>query len=143
MRPSIVSLTALALTACSQRENSAAPEAAETPSAPAPATSAMAGIVPAPFLGVWEYVKGTCDSASDLRIEIKPNAIEFYESHGDITKVTVESPQAVVLDLAMDGEGETWTMSRRFILSKGGETLTPTGMDDEDFEPMPLKRCKS
>jgi hypothetical protein len=132
----------MALSACSQSEKAAAPEATPTTSAAIPAPS-QAGKVPAAFLGVWDYVKGSCEPASDLRIEIKPDAIEFYEAHGDITKVNVESPDTVVLDLAMDGEGEQWAMSRRFTLSNGGETLTPTGMGEEKFEPMPLKRCKS
>lgn len=145
MRLSIVSIAALALAACSQSEDAATPEVADTTAVPTPAPSSEteANSVPAAFLGVWDYVKGTCDPASDLRIEIKPQAIEFYESHGDITRVAVESPDAVVLDLAMEGEGETWTMQRRFTLSNGGETLTPTGFEDEQFEPMPLKRCKS
>ena len=142
MRRFIVTLAALALSACSQSEEAAAPEATPTSSAANPAP-AQADKVPAAFLGVWDYVRGSCDPASDLRIEIKPDAIEFYEAHGNITKIIVESPETVVLDLAMDGEGEQWTMARRFSLSNGGETLTPTGMDDEGFEPMPLKRCES
>lgn len=145
MRLSIVSIAALALLACSQGEDATPPEAGKTTEAPAPAPSSPAAVqtVPAAFLGVWDYVKGTCDPASDLRIEIKPAAIEFYESHGDITRIAVESPEAVVLDLAMEGEGEKWTMQRRLTLSNDGEMLTPTGIEDDGFEPMPLKRCPS
>lgn len=143
MRLHIVPILALAVCACSQEQQAAAPDTADATEAPAATASGKAGAMPAAFLGVWDFVEGNCEPASDLRIEIKPRSIEFYESHGDIQSVTVESPDVVVLDLAMEGEGETWTMRRRFTLSNGGETLTPTGFEDETFEPMPLKRCPS
>ena len=143
MRLHILPIVALAVSACSQEQQAATPEVTGSTAAPAPMASVRADVVPPAFLGIWDFVEGSCDPASDLRIEIKPRSIEFYESHGDITNVTVESPEAVVLDLAMEGEGESWTMRRRFTLSNGGETLTPTGFEDEKFEPMPLRRCKS
>jgi len=41
----------------------------------------------------------------------------------------------------MQGEGEKWTMQRRFTLSNGDRTLTAEATDGEKLEPMPLKRC--
>lgn len=143
MRLYLLPIVVLAVSSCSQEQQVVAPKAARSTMAPSPTVSANADAVPAAFLGVWDFMEGNCNPASDLRIEIKSRSIEFYESHGDITKVTVESPEAVVLDLAMEGEGETWTMRQRYTLSNGGKTLTPTNLDDGNFKPMPLMRCES
>lgn len=145
MRSSILPLAALALAACSQSEATPDRDATSAPetSAPAgtPAPPAAAGIVPAAFRGVWDSVGGSCNPASDLRVEIKERAFEFYESHGEVKAVTVESPESIVIELAMEGEGDSWTLRRRFTLSEGGTRLTPAALGGEEFEPMPLKRC--
>ena len=98
--------------------------------------------IPAAFLGVWDYVEGTCNPASDLRVEITPRGMQFYESYGEVTRVEVDSPQRIVVSLAMEGEGEKWQMTRRFTLSEDETTLTPSAVDEEQFEPMPLKKCE-
>ena len=104
----------------------------------------MAGSATAPDLPdpSWDYVEGSCDPASDMRVEIGPKTMQFYESHGDVTGVEVGSPQDIVVSLAMEGEGETWDMARRFTLSDDGRTLTPAPVGEERFEPMPLKKCE-
>lgn len=145
-RAIVALLTCLSLAACEQAPRSPAPTAsapaAATPAAPSPATPETPDTVPAAFLGVWDYEKGSCNPASDLRIEIGPKAVEFYEARGEITGVTVESPAAIVLSLAMAGEGETWTMRTRYTLTDDGLRLIPTSADGEDRgEPMPLTRC--
>ena len=101
-----------------------------------------ADTIPAAFLGVWDYVEGTCNPASDLRVEITPRGMQFYESYGEVTRVEVDSPQRIVVSLAMEGEGEKWQMTRRFTLSEDETTLTPSAVDEEQFEPMPLKKCE-
>lgn len=151
----IASLTlasALALSACQQAgKDDAAPDASETmlPVEPdggigdgAPPPAPVAEEIPAGFRGVWDYVRGTCDPASDLRIEIGPRSIGFYESHGEVTRVEIDGANRIVVSLAMEGEGEKWAMARRFTLSDDGQTLTPSAVDaEEQFEPMPLKKC--
>ena len=145
-RAIVALLTCLSLAACEQASRSPAPtesaSAAATPAAPPPATTGAPDVVPAAFLGVWDYEKGSCNPASDLRIEIGPKAVEFYEARGEITGVTVESPDAIVLALAMAGEGETWSMRTRYTLTDNGTRLIPTSADEDDGgEPMPLTRC--
>lgn len=142
---------ALLLAACSGANDEAAqPDPSETamPVEPdggigdgAGPPPVAADTIPAAFLGVWDYIEGTCNPASDLRIEIKPESMHFYESIGEVTGVEVESADRIVVSLAMEGEGEKWEMSRAFTLSQGGERLTPTAVGDDAFEPMPLKRC--
>ncbi len=152
----VVAFAALALAACQQSPEDGA-DAADAPGAgetampvepdggigdgaqPLPET---VDAIPEAFLGVWDYVKGSCDPASDLRVEIGPRTIGFYESHGEVTRVEVDGPNRIVVSLAMEGEGERWTMARLFTLSEDGQTLTPAAADaGEQLEPMPLKRC--
>ena len=148
MRLSILPLAALALAACSQEppapSETATPAPVETTTAaqPAPAPAQIVQ-VPDRYQGIWDIEQGSCNPASDMRVEIAQRGITFYESHAAVTAVEVESPDAIVVELAMQGEGEKWTMRRRFTLSNGGQTLTPSAADGEQFEPMPLKRCQA
>jgi hypothetical protein len=151
MKHLLLPLAVLALAACSQGADEApAPEETMMPVEPdggigdgaGPPGAALADTIPAAFLGVWDYVEGTCDPASDLRVEIEPESMQFYESYGAVTRVEIASPQRILVNLAMEGEGETWQMERAFTLSDDGKTLTPTSPGDDQFEPMPLKKCE-
>ncbi len=150
--PATVPLVML-LAACSGApDNAAAPEPAETmmPVEPDGGIGDGAGppeglgvpAIPAAFHGVWDYVDGSCAPESDLRIEIRPESIGFYESLGELTAIDIASPDDITVTLAMEGEGETWDMQRRFVLSDDGATLTPQAVGEENFEPMPLKKCE-
>ena len=150
--PATVPLVML-LAACSgASDDAAAPEPAETmmPVEPDGGIGDGAGppeglgtpAIPAPFHGVWDYVDGSCAPESDLRIEIRPESIGFYESLGELTAIDIASPDDITVTLAMEGEGETWDMQRRFVLSDDGATLTPQPVGEENFEPMPLKKCE-
>lgn len=142
---------ALTLAACGgepQQEAPAAPEPVVSPAAlptenPAPATAAAT--IPARFLGVWDAETGTCDPASDLRLDIAPNTIGFYESQGTVTAVTESKDGSVVIDLAMEGEGEKWeqTMKLELIRSHSAEWLLSLPGPDSDvvLRPIRHKRC--
>lgn len=108
-----------------------------------PPQPVIADEIPADFRGVWDYVEGTCSRGSDLRVNIGPKSMQFYESHGEVVRIEVDSPKVIVVTLAMEGEGEEWQMNRMFTLSDDGQTLTPTAVDEDQFEPMPLKKCSS
>lgn len=103
------------------------------------------GAIPARFLGVWDYEGGTCARSSDLRMEISPREILFYESVGTVIAVIPEGEDALVT-LAMEGEGETWEQVERLSLEGDGESerlhtsdgATPNMQDD-----YPRKRCKA
>lgn len=146
-------LTLLVLAACSESPDTAPdqdPVETATPleaKAGADSNTAaqprIAESIPENFRGVWDSVQGSCDPASDMRIEVGPEGIGFYEAHGEVTRVEVDNPQKIVVSLAMEGEGEKWTMDRRFTLSDQGQILTPGAVDSEEqFEPSPLKRCE-
>lgn len=144
-------LAAFALTACQQSAPSAerdepptgAPTAAASPppgAAPSPSPTAATAI-PQQFHGVWDYAEGSCNPASDLRLDIGASRIEFYESVGQVVAVEVESPATIVVEMAMEGEGEKWTSRTRFALSDDGATLTPQPLEPAAGEPMPRERC--
>lgn len=149
MRKPILTAALVMLTGCSQSEPSPAEGGLSRAPATAPATAAAASaspatsgqpVVPDRFHGIWDYVKGSCDPASDMRTEIAERGITFYESHGAVTALTVDSPDRITVTLAMQGEGEKWTATRTLTLSSNGTILTPSGGGDTGA-PMPLKRC--
>ena len=156
-------LFALALAACSSQDESAPVDSEVAPSdaadsetlgedersladptsdGPTRAARVVPGIPP-PFNGVWDYVEGDCEPMSDLRMQVFPDRIEFYESLGIVESVEVENPNTIVVTLSMEGEGETWTQDTRFTLSNGGEVMTPVDADGEQVgRPMPRKKCE-
>nr|WP_137677687.1 hypothetical protein [Parerythrobacter lutipelagi] len=97
--------------------------------------------VPNRFIGVWDYIKGTCDPASDMRLEIGQTEFGFYESVGQLAGVRHEG-EAIVVDLDMAGEGETWTESLRLVLKDEGTRLHVTEPQAEsDVDEYPRRRC--
>lgn len=149
MRPIALplALAALALTACQQpaptAERDVSPSAPASPTASATpiASPTAATAIPQQFRGVWDAVGGSCNPASDLRLEIGAVSIEFYESLGAVTGVTVESPDSILVDLAMEGEGERWERTNRYVLSADGATLTPSEVGGPSTAAIPRKRC--
>lgn len=149
-RLAMIALTPL-LAAC---DSGADPAPAETPiaresgsmndGAGLPLDPAIAiGEIPARFHGVWDAVTGTCDPASDMRVEITARRIEYYESVGDVSGMGSEGDDAIA-DLVMEGEGETWVQPTRLSLEampdgerlRISDALKPESPDD------PLrKRC--
>lgn len=144
-------LATLALTACQQSAPSSEKDASPAAVAAAPASpptsatpvasSTTAAAIPDQFRGVWDAVGGSCNPASDLRLEIGAVSIEFYESLGTVTGVMVESPSSIVVDLAMEGEGERWERKNRYVLSGDGATLTPSEIGGPRAAAIPRKRC--
>jgi hypothetical protein len=124
----LASLIALASCGGEAERETAAPEpAASTPtpaataSEPAPTAAAT---IPVRFDGVWDAETGTCDPASDLRLDIGPQMIGFYESQGTVTAVDASDPDVASIQLAMEGEGDQWTQTMELSLDgEGGDTF--------------------
>ena len=99
--------------------------------------------IPQRFRGVWDSLDGNCAPASELRMEIGADTLGFYEARGEVTDVMTDGADAIIAGLTMEGEGERWTMTRRFELT-APDRLIPSPVGEEtDFEPMTLKRCES
>lgn len=145
----------LMLAACGSEtaEPPAAPATAEvvtadtegTPGDMAPAAPPAATLtaIPAAFHGVWDAESGSCELASDMRLEIAAGTIGFYESEGKVTTVTPQADGSAAVDLAMTGEGESWNMG--MVLSVRGDgdgrrlTVRDTGAGTS--EARTLKPC--
>ncbi|WP_454598607.1 hypothetical protein [Qipengyuania sp. SM2507] len=148
MRIALAATLALTLAACSQEaeapvESEAEPAAVHSPAAPEreAETAQVLDAIPARFRGTWDALDGDCAPSSDLRIEIGATTLGFYEARGEVTDIMTDGSDAIIASLAMEGEGERWTMTRRFALD-GADRLTPSPVGEEaDFEPMTLKRC--
>ena len=102
-----------------------------------------AGEIPARFHGVWDAVTGTCDPASDMRVEITGRRIEYYESVGDVSGMGSEGDDAIA-DLVMEGEGETWVQPTRLSLEttpEGERLRISDALKPESPDDLPRKRC--
>lgn len=146
---------ALLLAACGgdRQEEQGAPAPGETPSPsdvdlegdtpPQRTPEATAIAIPARYHGVWDAVGGSCQPSSDLRVEIEPQRIIFYESVGSVTGMSSRGSDAVA-ELAMEGEGEQWSRSLRMTLSGegGSERLVlADALETPRGNPIPLTRC--
>lgn len=145
---------ALSLSACGEEKTELDPpqeaeiaggeDFAETPADDADVSEETPdGNIPAAYLGVWDAVTGTCDPASDGRMEIEPRKITYYESVGMVSGTGTDGDDAVV-DLVMEGEGETWTQSTRLSLveTADGQRLHVTDATKPKVEDeFPRKKC--
>lgn len=137
---------ALMLAACDQTTATPEPDAAAPDSGPATQEMA-ANSIPARFHGVWDAETGTCDPASDMRMTINAQTIEFYESVGTVTGADVSGADNAVLDLAMEGEGDSWTQAMELALEGEGADAILYVMHRNDDEgtrggvPLRLIRC--
>lgn len=101
--------------------------------------------IPARFHGVWDYEEGTCDPASDMRMEISADEILFYESIGRVTGVKAEGDD-IIVSLDMEGEGENWQEKTRLSLVGKGDAVrlhTSDGERPKQPDEYPSKRCAS
>jgi len=99
--------------------------------------------IPERYHGVWDYEGGSCAPESDLRMEVKPREIVFYESIGTVSDAREEDGDAIA-DLAMEGEGDTWEDSLRLSLEGEGEAQRLHTSDANKAkvpDQLPRKRC--
>ncbi len=97
--------------------------------------------IPSGFTGAWDYHDGNCAGSSDLRFSVSGSRIAFYESTGVTQSVRQVAPDAIIVTLAMSGEGETWTETTRFTLDPGGQTMTRTDPSGGSLEELRYKKC--
>lgn len=134
---------ALALAACSPRTPSAdtAATTPEPPTLPVPAHAEvppddMLAAIPESFLGTWDTASDHCGQDRDLAIDIEPQRIVYHESAGRVQQVQRPDEATIIVDLAMEGEGEHWQARKRYALSADGNSLR-----DTELQP-PLERVR-
>ena len=99
-------------------------------------------VIPQPWQGVWDWSEGSCDPASDLRMEIGPNAIRFHESEGRVVKAELVGVTLAV-DLAMSGEGEEWQQRSMLTLADGGAVLETGAPAPDGDGRLRYRRCET
>ncbi|MCU6455357.1 hypothetical protein LPN01_14845 [Sphingomonas sp. A2-49] len=92
---------------------------------PSIGASPVAGI-PAAFQGRWGMGSADCEAGrADAKglLTIAGDRLAFYESRGTATHVRQTQPGQIVFDLAMSGEGQTWTEATTLTAVGDGRTL--------------------
>ncbi|WP_151973377.1 hypothetical protein [Erythrobacter sp. EC-HK427] len=102
--------------------------------------AAAEGAIPAQFIGVWDYIEGTCDPASDMRLEISQDSLVFYESVGQVRSAQADG-DTLRVDLAMSGEGESWRDQLQFTLMDDGTLHRVDAAAPDAVDEYPRKRC--
>lgn len=98
--------------------------------------------VPAKFQGTWDFVDGNCSAESDLRLTVGTNSVQFYESTGVVNGFEQPDDNTVILNLAMEGEGEKWEERFRISLVDGGKYLEASEQSGYGAgQAMRRKRC--
>ena len=99
--------------------------------------------IPARLLGQWDAVDGPCAPESEMFMTIRPGTITFYESQGEVSAVRRGRP-GIVVTLAMQGEGESWTSQYAMRLIRNSEQLATrvnNGADGAGSETTLRRRC--
>lgn len=93
--------------------------------------------LPAPFVGRWDATVDACDEQySDMRLTIDDKNMKFWESDATPVSVKPDGVNAIALDAALSGEGDTWNDKFRMALVDAGKTLM---IDDVKRVRCPLK----
>ncbi len=89
-------------------------------------------VIPAAFHGRWGMVAADCTSTrGDAKglITIAGDGIQFYESRGKLTGVTLNAPENFTGTFAFTGEGQSWTNSQNLKLTNSSNTLVRSETD--------------
>jgi hypothetical protein len=72
-------------------------------------SGSLPNTIPARYLGRWTEDASRCDTRyDDTKVEIYSDAMRFWESEGEVTKVVVTGDK-ITVQLSMFGEGQSWT----------------------------------
>jgi len=88
--------------------------------------------IPAAFHGRWGMNPADCTSTmGDAKglITIGDKTIDFFESKGTLTKVTLNAPENFTGTFAFTGEGQSWTNSQNLKLTGSSNTLIRSETD--------------
>ena len=122
MKTSILLIIGFSLVACAPAKSTAeAPPASSQDSASELAPTAV--LLPAGFAGRWDASIEACKITSDMKLVITQTEMTFWESTGQITAVTINTPEDVTVKAAFSGEGEQWLRELHLVINPGGSKL--------------------
>ncbi len=96
--------------------------------------------IPERFRGIWDRPEGSCEQYSNFRVEIGAQEVAFYESTGEVQALRMETDDALVVTLAMSGEGQSWEQTTRLKLSSDGERLSIEDSQDPGEDATDVRR---
>jgi hypothetical protein len=90
--------------------------------------------IPAQFQGKWDSDLQSCNSrASEGRLDISADRVQFYESGGPVQKVVTYGNSDIELSIELSGEGQTWISDNYFRLSDNQNSLTDLTRGEPGF----------
>lgn len=154
MRTLTASLTILLLTACgsqatpSRRQvdraiahaNAQANAAAAIEKAEPAASPTRPPPIPPAFQDRWGLIVADCDPTRDDAkglMTITSDALRFYESRAQLSKIIGSWPEKLEAEFAFTGEGQSWTKTETLALVGSSKTLIRT----EDGKDLRYTRC--
>ncbi|UOO11052.1 MULTISPECIES: hypothetical protein [unclassified Synechocystis] len=97
-------------------------------------TMVLAQSIPPRFQGTWvENLKNCALPMDDTRLVLSDGWVDFHESRGKITAVTVDDELNLRVTAKLAGEGETWKDTFHFRLSENHQKLTSIHEDGISF----------
>ncbi len=130
-----LTVAVVALAACGSRDDTSEP-------LPDAGDTAQVDGIPARFHGAWDYVDGSCNPTSDLRVEVSADRVIFYESVGEVEGVS-SGTDGTEVTLAMEGEGQNWDSRFRLSLQGNPERLVMQNIEYPSDPTNIRKRCAS
>jgi hypothetical protein len=79
---------------------------------------------PSYLRGQWSSMDTCRGDSENLYVTISAQEIQFYESGGQLMRISHDYKERELYHLAMSGEGEAWDETFRFMLSNDSMTLT-------------------
>lgn len=124
-------LILLSLAACAPRTETvptASSDVASSPPVASVMTSVATGdVIPDAFTGRWDASTAACADGSELKLDVAPKGLQFYESSGTVETVSITGPTDITVVADMSGEGAQWQRTLRMVLGDSGKTLTIDG----------------
>ena len=103
---------------------------ASTPADSSAITQEGRSEIPTQFQGEWNADLAGCGSlASDGRLVIEPNKLQFYESTAIPSQILVAGDLELTVTAEYSAEGDIFTETDSFLLSSDSKTLTHTQTD--------------
>ena len=96
-------------------------------------SNALSQSIPARFHGKWAENLRNCGKLDDTNFKISANRVDFWESFGSVRSVKLQGTSDLYIMAQFSGEGEIWTDSLHFRLSKNQKALTIINNDGSQF----------
>ena len=123
MKTSILLILGFSLVACAPAKSTAEAPPAASSQESASELAPKAVLLPAGFAGHWDASIEACKTTSDMKLVITQTEMTFWESTGQITAVTINTPEDVTVKAALSGEGEQWQRELHLVINPGGSKL--------------------